>query len=113
MILKLINELERVKEDFDDNRKCICIDSANVYLIDEKKKLSMVDYIDALKGPFDPYYAHCYLEPGKVTTIKDIYIHCLECDIKRILVNDYINGVNAEANKELYKQFGLDFDINL
>ena len=111
MIEKLIHELEKAKNEFSDVRKCICIDSANVYLIDEKTKLSIADYIDSLGSPFDPYFAHCYLEPGKITTIKDIYIHCLECDIKRNLVNDYIKGLNSEVNKDLYEKFGLNFDI--
>ena len=111
MIEKLILELEKVKKEFWDDRKCICIDSANVYLVDEKKKLSIADYISSFGSSFDPYFAHCYLEPGKVTTIKEIYIHCLECDIKRKLVNDYIKGLNSEVNKDLYEKFGLNFDI--
>ena len=100
---RLVAEIEKVKNDTNEllDRKCVGLYTCDVIFLDTKEELCLSNYFDNQKSCFDYYFAGCYLQPGKITTIREIHINALECAIKSKLLS-YANKYNRIEPKEEY-----------
>ena len=107
-IKKILDEIERIKKDQDKilDRKCVGQYTCDVIFIDTNEEYCVTKLFDEKKSCFDFYFAGCYLIPGKITTLREIYINALECNIRNQLLNYYKNPKGIELKyKELFKDF--------
>ena len=106
---KLLDEIERIKNDPDPllDKTCIGLYNTMVIFIDDGRKMNLTEsYFKEKNSCIDYSYAGCYITPGKITTIREIHINALESQIRNILVEGYFkNGTFVEENKELYKKY--------
>ena len=106
---KLLDEIERIKNDPDPllDKKCIGLYNTMVIFIDDGRKMNLTEsYFKDKNSYFDYSYAGCYVTPGRITTIREIHINALESSIKNILIEGYFkNDSFVEENKELYEKY--------
>ena len=116
---RIIAEIERVKQDKDAilDRKCIGLNSVEVVFLDTRRKFNLTteysgksSFFEAKDSLFDPFLAGCYIMPGEISTLREIYIHALKCQASQILINQYYayhydaSGI-PEARKDEYRLF--------
>ena len=81
---KLLDEIERIKNDPDPllDKKCIGLYNTTVIFIDDGRKMNLTEsYFKEKDSCFDYSYAGCYITPGKETTLRKIHINALKCEI--------------------------------
>ena len=81
---KLLDEIERIKNDPDPllDKKCIGLYNTSVIFIDDGRKMNLTEsYFKEKDSCFDYSYARCYITPGKETTLRKIHINALRCEI--------------------------------
>ena len=109
-LIKIEEELAQLKNSNTENEECLVIDAANVYLLESKKQLSLIDYFEEnwRNSVFDPTWSMCYTTPGEITTIKNIQVHCLECWMKYKIAKKFANGTLKEDCLEYVKKYTPD-----
>ena len=109
-LIKIEEELAQLKNSNTNNEECLVIDAANVYLLESKKQLSLIDYFEEnwRNSVFDATWSMCYTNPGEITTIKNIQVHCLECWMKYKIAKKFVNGTLNEDCLEYAKKYTPD-----
>lgn len=66
-LIKIEEELAQLKNSNTNNEECLVIDAANVYLLESKKQLSLIDYFEEnwRNSVFDATWSMCYTNPVK------------------------------------------------
>lgn len=99
---RLLAEIERVKNDTDTllDKKCIGLYNTMVVFVEDGKTMNLTEsYFKDKNSFFDYSYAGCYITPGKLTTIREIHINALECEIKNRMVLDYSKNPSLDKLK--------------
>ena len=104
---KLLDEIERIQNDSDAllDKKCIGLYNTMVVFVEDGKRMNLTEsYFKDKNSCFDYFYAGCYIIPGKVTTLREIHINALKCEIRNILLQEYFAG-HKNDDLEIYKQY--------
>ena len=106
---KLLDEIERIKNDPDPllDKKCIGLYNTTVIFIDDGRKMNLTEsYFKEKDSCFNYSYAGCYITPGKETTLRKIHINALESQIRNILVQEYVKRQSFDKELEpLYEKY--------
>ena len=106
---KLLDEIERIKNDPDPllDKKCIGLYNTMVIFIADGRKMNLTEsYFKEKDSCFDPSFAGCYITPGKITTLRKIHINALESQIRNILVQEYVKRQSFDKElKPLYEKY--------
>lgn len=113
---KFIAEIKRIKNDPDPllDRKCIGLYNTMVVFLDDGSRMNLTEsYFKDKNSCFDYSYAGCYITPGKVTTIREIHIYALECEILNIRINAMFDKYDECEIKLYLSNFSDLLDMNI
>lgn len=106
---KWLNEIERIKKDPDEmlDKKCIGLNSVSIIFLDTNKEYNLTgnqfesgNYFQNKQSIFDPCWSGAYIIPGEITTLRDIHIHAITCDMISHLLEDQLRYHGLPQDKE-------------
>lgn len=109
---KWIKEIERVKNDQDAflDRECIGVNSVTVLFLDTKERYNLSDsYFSDRHSVLDPCWAGAYIRPGEITSLREIHINAVRCDLVSHLLERYLEYKTIFGDREYYEQFIPEF----
>ena len=100
---RLLEEIKKIQNEVNPilDKKCIGLYNTTVVFLENGNQMNLTDdYFKNIKSSFDPYFAGCYITPGKVTTIREIHINALKSEVRNQLIKEYYEDKNNFIKKK-------------
>ena len=118
---KWLEEIERIKKDQDPmlDRKCIGIDSCSVIFLDNYECINLSsNYFQSKNSIIKDCWSGCFINPGEISTLRDIHINALNCYAKCRLINDWYYEykyykASYDSIPDYFKDYCNQFGLNI